>query len=638
MADELGSDQTPWSGDTANATRKSAQNIHVRVGGQNMKAGIVLKSVQSLPPAARNLAWRPIKLLQIRKTWTFRVSVVLRLNNHTHDCVHLRKTPYSPSCYLHVVNMLPKLPEELLSHIFSYLALPSGAELADTAESRDGPDVNINVSQDNVRSDQQALFNVCLASKTFYRLAWPTLYSAYSSCLADEDSLSPSHYLRTLCLKPEYGEALRSFSIRHRDTIEEINIERLYNYMLTGDAMTMAVFQWRARSFWLEGREGGKTFQDRLIRSLLIGMDDGIMCMILLMCPKITELTISLPWDCEESYLIKELFAVITSPETVPLPSEMPIREPPSSRYVTSQFLGNSWPDTRWQQPGVLGFLSELTLRSGFTTAWEPLLRYVVLLPSLKTLRIYNMIGGPSQDQRAAFETNATGRRRPHQLQTLHLPECRLDYWDFGELVQFFPNLKTLSIDWSVMNSFVSTAEFGRAVARYLPQLVNLTLDASVCVADEDSFDENRRMCNTIDDSIKTMQHLRRFKVNDQAIWDALFIQDGGDLENELFKMELGIRDALPTQLEWLEVISPRGGPQLRWKDRKMYVDYRRWQESDLCALLLDEAFAELKRVDIVNCKREVYTSDVRERGWVHEVMATERGAQVERLSRTTSR
>jgi hypothetical protein len=534
--------------------------------------------------------------------------------------------------------MLPKLPEELLSHIFSYLALPSGAELADTAESRDGPDVNIKFSQEKVQLSQQTLFNVCLASKTFYRLAWPTLYSAYSSSLVDEDSPSPSYFLRTLCLKPEYGETLRSFSIRNRDTIDEITIERLYNYMLTGDAMTMAVFQWRARSFWLEGYEGGKTFQDRLIRSLLIGMDDGIMCMILLMCPKITELTISLPWDCEESYLLAELFAVITSPETMPPPSEIPTREPPSSRYVTSQFLGTSWPDTRWQQPGVLEFLSELTLRSGFTTAWEPLLTYVVLLPSLKTLRIYNMTGGPSQDERAAFETNALGRRRPHQLQTLHLPECRLGDGGFCELVQFFPNLRTLNIDWSVMHSFVSMTEFGRTVARYAPQLVNLTLDASVCCAasaDEGSFDEDRRMCDTLGDSIKNMQHLRRFKVNDQAIWDALFIQHGGDLENELLKLEPGIRDALPTQLAWLEVISPRGGPQLRWKDRNMYVDYRRWQESDLCALLLDEAFTELKRVDIVDYKMEVYTTDVRERGWTHEVMGTERGAQVKRLSRT---
>ena len=530
--------------------------------------------------------------------------------------------------------MLPKLPEELLSHIFSYLALPSGAELADTAEGRDGLDVNIKLSQENIQLNQQALFNVCLASKTFYRLAWPTLYSAYSSCLADEDSLSPSYFLRTLCLKPEYGETLRSFSIRNRDTIDEISIERLYNYFLTGDAMTMAVFQWRARSFWLEGYEGGNVFQDRLIRSLLIGMDDGIMCMILLMCPKITELTISLPWDCEDSYLLAELFAVITSPEAVPPPSEMPTREPPSSKYVTSQFLGTSWPDTRWQQPGVLEFLSEFTLRSDVNTAWEPLLMYVVLLPSLKTLRVYNMIVGPSQDERAAFETNAIGRSTTHQLQTLHLPECRLEDSGFCELVQFFPHLRTLNIDWSIMHGFVLMKEFGRSVSRYLPRLVNLTLDASVCCADEDSFNEDRRMCDTLGDSIKSMQHLQRFKVNDQAIWSALYIQDGGGLGTESFKLEPGIRDALPTQLEWLEVISPRGGPQLRWKDLNMYAEYQRWQDDDLCALLLEEAFAELKRVDVVDCEREVYTNSVRERGWMQEAVSTERGVKVERLSR----
>ena len=400
----------------------------------------------------------------------------------------------------------------------------------------------------------------------------------------DEGALSPSYFLRTLCLKPEYGETLRSFFIGDRDTIDEINIERLYDDFLHGDAMTMAVFQWRARSFWLEGYEGGQTFQDRLIRSLLIGMDDGIMCMILLMCPTITELAISLPWDCQSSYLITELFAVITSPKTVLPPRKTPAREPTSSRYVTSQLFGASWPNTRWQQPGVLEFLSEFTLRSDVNTAWEPLLMYVLLLPSLHTLRIYNMISGPSQDERAAFTTNTIGRRRTHQLRTLHLPECQLGDTCLGELIQLFPHLETLNIDWSIMHrAFISMKQIGLTIARYIPLLLHLALDASLCRAAEDSFDDDRRMSDTICDSIKSMQHLRRLRINDQAVWSPLHIHNGADLG-----VELGIGHVLPVRVTWLEVLSPLHGPDMGW-DANLYAQYESWQERDLRALLLDE-------------------------------------------------
>ncbi|GAB7328081.1 hypothetical protein MBLNU13_g00119t1 [Cladosporium sp. NU13] len=526
--------------------------------------------------------------------------------------------------------MLPKLPEELLSHIFGFLAIPSTTELADAADGRIGPNINRKTFQENMRSNQQTLFNVCQASKAFYRLAWPTLYGAYSSWSVDEGSLSPSYFLRTLCLRPEYGETLRSFSIRDRDTIDEITIERLYGYFLRGDAMTMAVFQWRARSFWLEGYEGGQTFQDRLVRSLLIGMDDGIMCMVLLMCPKITELSISLPWDCGTSYLIAELFAVITSPQTVPSPRDMPAREPISSRYATSQILGTSWPNTRWQQPGVLEFLSEFTLRSDVNTAWEPLVIYVSLLPSLKTLRIYSMISGPSQDERVAFETNTIGRRRTHQLRALHLPECQLGDTCLRELVQLFPHLETLNIDWSIMHrGFISMKQIGRAIARYIPQLVHLTLDASLCRAAEDSFDDDLRMSDTLCDSIKTMQYLERLRINDQAIWSPLHIQNGVDLT-----VEPGITHILPVRVTWLEVLSPLNALVLGWKDPNLYAQYQSWQDRDLCALLLDESFTELEHLDIHNCKRELNTISVRERGWVHEAVVTERGAKVERMTR----
>jgi hypothetical protein len=527
--------------------------------------------------------------------------------------------------------MLLELPEELLSHIFSYLALPSATKLADIVEHRKGHHVKDEMLTRDMQLTQQTLFNICLASKTLYRLSWPTLYSAYTSWLVPVDSTSPSYFLRTLCLNPRYGETLRAFSIRDRDMDgEEIPMERLYDCQnfLAGDAMTMAAFQWRARSLWLQGYEGGKEFQNRLIRSLLIGMADGIMCMILLMCPNITELDISVPWSCGSSYLIADLFAVITCPQTQQPPSES-VLELPSSRYVTSQLLGTSWPSTPWQQPGVLEFLSEFTLRSGVNTAWEPLLPSVTQLPNLKTLRIYGLIDGPSQDWLAAIM-----RRKAHQLRTLHLPECCLGDMGLCEIIQLFPQLRTLNIDWSVMHrGFISMAKIGHAVARYTPELKHLTLDANFCRAAEDSFDEDRRMNDTIGDSIKNMQYLERLKINDQAIWSPLHVQNRRGLTVAPCKLQPDIRHVLPTQVAWLEIVFPIH-LDLAWDSPNLYVEYQRWQDRDLRALLFDQSFTELERVDLHNSELAIYTSSLREHGWTHEAVATEHGAKLERLTR----
>lgn len=358
--------------------------------------------------------------------------------------------------------------------------------------------------------------------------------------------------------------------------------------------------------------------------------------MILLMCPNITELDISLPWDCHDTYLLAELFAVITSPQRKPPPNDRSAYEPPSARYVTSQFLGASWPDARWQQPGVLEYLSEFTLRSDLNTGWEAILVNVMLLPSLKILRIYNLIEGPPTDEPAAVTANIMGQAQTHKLQTLHLPECQLSDGRLRELIQLFPHLSTLDVDWSVYHhGFISLMRIGRAIARYIPGLSHLTLDASLCSLDEDSFDKDRRMCDTICDSIKEMQHLERLKINDQAVWSPLHIKNSENRGIEPCKLQMpGIRHILPTRVTWLEIVSPFHGPDMGWGDPKLYGQYQSLQDRDLRALLLDESFTELERLDIHNCKRELDTNSIRERGWLHEAVGTERGAKVERLSR----
>lgn len=89
--------------------------------------------------------------------------------------------------------MLPSLPEELLAHIFSYLALPPAARLVDIAEDRQGHSIEDIRAWKNMQLTQQTLFNICLSSKTLYRLAWPTLYSAYSTWLVSEGSTSSAN-------------------------------------------------------------------------------------------------------------------------------------------------------------------------------------------------------------------------------------------------------------------------------------------------------------------------------------------------------------------------------------------------------------------------------------------------------------
>lgn len=176
--------------------------------------------------------------------------------------------------------------------------------------------------------------------------------------------------------------------------------------------------------------------------------------------------------------------------------------------------------------------------------------------------------------------------------------------------------------------------EIGHAVARYLPQLKHLTLDASFCRAAEDSFDKDRRMSDTISDSIKNMQHLERLKINDQAIWSPLHVQNRRGLKLEPCRLEPGIKHILPTRVVWLEVTFPHPGPDMNWDDPSMYVEYQSWQNSDLCSLLLDESHTELERVDLHNSELAVYTGGVWERDWKHEAVSTEHGAKVERLTR----
>lgn len=75
-----------------------------------------------------------------------------------------------------------------------------------------------------------------------------------------------TQYLRTLCLQPLSGRALRSLSLHAREPLDYVSLGEL-NELQFLDAITGALFQWRARSFWFGRYAGGESFHNRLLSS-----------------------------------------------------------------------------------------------------------------------------------------------------------------------------------------------------------------------------------------------------------------------------------------------------------------------------------------------------------------------------------
>jgi hypothetical protein len=147
--------------------------------------------------------------------------------------------------------MLLSLPEELQTLVLEHLALP-GCKWSD---SDDWP------QQDIVPEHLISLSNVCLVSKNLHRLAWPILYRAFTNGEPLEGPspnhrLEPSLFLRTICLKPEYGMALRTLSIDLCTPIGAMHASELFG-LLQGDATLAALFQWKVRSFWYGDGDDG---------------------------------------------------------------------------------------------------------------------------------------------------------------------------------------------------------------------------------------------------------------------------------------------------------------------------------------------------------------------------------------------
>jgi hypothetical protein len=526
------------------------------------------------------------------------------------------------------------LPEELLEHIFSYLVLPYTTQLAENDFAYE--DNSEGEYRPPIERKNKTLFNVCLASKTFNRLAWPALYRTYSTWPSNYRDVCPvnHNFLRTLCQKPVYGNALQSLSITAANIGCDIDWDVFYDDYLSDDLLTKALFQWVARRFWFSGSGGveyGKRFQKRLVRSLMVGLDEGVTCMILLLCPNIIELDIMLPSeykykideDYDFPYLLTQLLRTTTSSQMVPPPIGHLAEQP---KDIQPWLVGIISFDEEWRMPRVLQKLEELTLRESKIATNNPLLPLFMSLPSLKVLRICRLQHKATREHAPSFDEDLSSWKTSSSITKLHLPECGLHTAGVVKIMPFFPKLTVLNISWDE-GEVVAMEEIGRAISREVPFLQSLTLDTSRC-----SLHQRRgrvRIGDVLQDNLKDLQYLTKLKVSDHAIWSLNY--QNHDAGEDSFNTEIGIQQSLPLQIEWLEFILPICGYHKHIWD---VTGYERWQDHDLNILLKQASCPRLRRVITHRRVRELDVSSLEQSGWTLETSVNQQNEVVQSLRR----
>ncbi|KAM0715166.1 hypothetical protein Q7P37_009631 [Cladosporium fusiforme] len=547
------------------------------------------------------------------------------------------------------------LPEELLALIFENFAFPPVGSLGDILDDvrqfpaalgdvwageqpeiistyrKSVPDEVYEDFQTDILECTKTLHSICLTSKNFHRLAWPILYRGFTSRALSIGSgeidvaSQPSSLLRTICLKPEYGSALRSLSIEEWAPIEAMDAMDLFN-ILQGDATIVALFQWRAKGFWLGDEpesdddtlsfpgqsENFESLQRSLHRSLNMGLVDGHMTMLLLMCPNIRDLDISPPVDFATSN-IAQLLRLVLSKDFIskPLPDPIPDFEEEESDYIVAQMFGARWPDQKLQKPLVLQQLRTLTIRSpGVTSRDLKFFKQLMSLPSLETLRVDGLRGGfPKAVAALDVETKCP------QLKTLQLSECQLNALEVAAIVKCCPNLEKVYIVWLAFQGrdgrndhwtpelCIDYGLITTALAENCPNLTVIKLGGS----------EGR--CNvgaepkhpfTIGKSLDSLEHLAVLQIDAHSIYGSEHGKHGSTLA-----------DNVPKNLVALEVSSWHEDEHPMNSERRPELDaFQDYQDEDLDYFLKDERFHRLGRLELPGRIRIYDVDRAREAGW----------------------
>lgn len=490
---------------------------------------------------------------------------------------------------------MPTLPEELLALIFEQLASPDTFEVSDMLDDLTSvQDFSGRTSLIQTHYERMAtLRNVCLASKTMHRLAWPILYRDFCNRRGDdydEMELLPDYegptrkFLRTICLTPHYGHALKNLQIRQWTPIEAMRGEQLFE-LLQSDATISALFQWRARGFYFYDE---KRFVDALHRALSLGLEDSLVLLLLVMCPNIRELELAPHIDFDRSLLV-ELLGILhgESDTEKPLPALEPDFEQEESDYIIAQMFGRPWPDQKLQKPLVLQSLSKLTLWSpGLANVSTGCIAQILTLPSLLTLEAHGINYRGSPD--LLFEALRFSGKRS-KLQRLALEDCQASSDNLSAILTFCPKLEELIVAWD--NRLETTSilapdgriclEYGgiaEVLATHCEHLAELTLDGSRGWENAGPLPKHPFI---LGDELHDLDHLVQLTIAPHAIYGSDF---------GAFGPSFGA--SVPKSVTKLTILSEQHDP-----DQDGIEPFLERQDADLLALLQDPAFDRLSKV-----------------------------------------
>lgn len=528
--------------------------------------------------------------------------------------------------------MLLSLPEELQILVLQHLALP-GYKWSD---SDDWP------QRDIIPEHLASLSNVCLVSKHLHRLAWPILYRAFTNAeLLDRSSetlrLESSLFLRTVCLKPAYGLALRSLSIDLCTPIGAMPASELFE-LLQGDATLAALFQWKARSFCFEGLEedhddsasasssgmlADEDTSSSLLRALNMQLPEAQMALLLLLCPKIKELHIRPGLSRGSTVTAKVLGSMLEAAvneeyqeaDLSPIPADF---EQEESDYVMAQMFGSPWPEQRIQKLPTLQYLEKLSVYGSIlprrgVASFRDLL---VAIPSLRTLELLQF-EGESPVSTGDFPLSACAK-----LEKLSFLECELDTGDVLAILRHCPNLTELELDWVIgWENFTGTRMAGTSKMDWRVRLGEIVDALPTCVPNLEllklssaqlrSQNPSSEHPYTIGTALTQLSRLEYLKLDHSAIY--------GPHDSDSRTPGRPLSELLPKGLCYLEIgcnaFSGEAGEEIQpvdaWED---------WHIDDLNHLLQDESFGQLYHLhlelDDSSARRHIHQDTMLRHGW----------------------
>ncbi|GAB7328084.1 hypothetical protein MBLNU13_g00121t1 [Cladosporium sp. NU13] len=551
--------------------------------------------------------------------------------------------------------MLLSLPEELQTLVLEHLALPG----CRWSVSDEWP------QRDIVPEHLASLSNVCLVSRNLHRLAWPILYRAFTNAeLRDRSSqppkLEPSLFLRTICLKPEYGSTLRSLSIDLGTPIGAMHASELFE-LLQGDATLAALIQWKVRGFWFGTRENGvqngsdtvsssdaddsdsasssdtddegsvssndtppeDNTLSEVLRLLNMQLPEAQMAVLLLLCPKIKELHIrgGLSRGSTATALVLKsiLDAAVDEKYRKTDLSQIPNDfEQEESDYTMAQMFGSSWPEQRMQKLPMLQCLEKLSIYSSIMPGRgvDSFKSLLVALPSLRTLELLQFKG------EFPHSTGTLPLSACAQLDTLRLLDCGLDTSDVLEILRYCPNLTEFELDWAISwNNLksTSTAPYNKqdwrvrlgdivdALATGVPNLKLLKL-SSAQLRNQNPSSEHPY---TIGTALTQLSRLEYLKIDHSAIY--------GPHDSDSRSTAHRLSEFIPKGIGYLEIgcngFSGESGEFIKPVDA-----WEGWQIDDLNHLLQDKSFGQLNHLNLEldehSTRRHIHQDTMTEHGW----------------------